>query len=152
MEYYNSLFIDFLSSLSLSNLQSHPSITYLQSLSLPPLSTLTKPPNLIETGKTYNYRLTSCQWFGNYSQLLINQNVTCRNMNYLHIQEDYHFFHILANLSPWTNICIGLVCGNISPIQIAASKHLLNWYQFQKQNSKLPLVIDLLYGLNDLRS
>ena len=153
MEYYQSLFIEFFSSLTLP--LSHPLINHLSSLQLPILPSLTTSPQLIETGLTYNYRLTSCHWFGNYTHFDIG-NLTCRNSNLLFILEDIPLLSSLASFSPWSYICIGLVCGKISPIYIHASKQLLYWNKIQKQFSnsshKVPSVQEMIKALDDLRS
>lgn len=160
MDYYNSLFIEFFSSLSYP--QFHPFSSYLSAQSLPIIPTLMTPPQMmIETGRTYNYRLSSCQWFGNYSHHFTSssqsfpsfaeiRNITCRNMKFTSIHQDLLLLQTLANLLPWDYVCIGLVCGNISPLYISASRHLLHWERFHSQ-FKFPTIKDIFDGLNDLR-
>jgi hypothetical protein len=59
--------------------------------------------------------------------------------------QDQNLLQSLMSVSAWEEICVGLVCGKISPIYITTAKYLKTWSQTK------PSVVQLLHGLNEIR-
>jgi hypothetical protein len=150
LEYCDSLLVEFLTTLAPSS--THPSAASVTSL-----------PQLRETGKTFIYRLTCCDWIqkeqaNQQPQCSEGMNncttrVTCRKCSehllepsFSSIRIDQNLLQALMSLSAWEEICVGLVCGKISPIYITTAKYLNTWSHTQP-----PSVADLLHGLNEIR-
>lgn len=144
LEYCESLLIEFLTSLAPSSGHPNPAATPL--------------PQLKETGKTSIYRLTCCDWIQTDQHQQRGQGqgqgcsedkancsatkVTCRecsenvmdfsssSLSSTRIRiQDENLLQSLMSVSAWEEICVGLVCGKISPIYITTAKYLKTWSQ-----------------------
>lgn len=108
-------------------------------------------PKLHETGDAFLFQLTCCHLMATHPYNISNYSkTTCRNCSRndlmsSRLSQDHHLLSSLASFISWEEICVGLICGKISPIYPAASRHLLNW-----MISK-PSVAVLLSSLNELR-
>lgn len=148
INYYSTLIMEFLMSLTPptnSNSNSNSNVP----------NTIFPLPKLNETGKTYNYKLTCCHWLDQQQiqqqrQLLNNTKYSCRECfneknKMIELHQDMNLLHSLSSISQWEDICIGFVCGKISPIYIRVSFLLQRFHEIK------PVVMDLLTSLNEIR-